>query len=125
MIKTILKTVLIFAALVLYTGFTQASTLKDCQGKLEAARASLLALKGGKKDADQQSLVKKTAEETEACMKTLEGQPKLKELWGKFYDNRVHKLVPAILADDKKVVEDIGSENAQLYSKMMQIFHGE
>ena len=57
----------------LVSGLASASTLKDCQGKVEAARASLLTLKGGKKDQAQQDLVKSTAEEANTCIAGVTG----------------------------------------------------
>ena len=97
------------AALVLSTAAASAfaNPFADLRGELSAARESLVTMltNKDKRGADQQRLVKQTAEAVSARLQALKAPPgkeaqlkELREVWNAFRKTREEELVPAILA---------------------------
>jgi len=123
---------LAFAALGLGTsGLASANEFEDLRAEMTAARESLvtLVINKDKRGADQQKLVKDTADKVSAHLAKMkapagkEAQFKeLSETWAAFKKTREIDLVPAVLAgkDDvaKKLVNGIQKER---YTKCQQL----
>jgi hypothetical protein len=114
-----LKFVLPVAALLLGAALpAQASQLSELKEKMVTARKELvtMVMRPDKRGADQQKLVKDSADAVSAHFATLKIPPaqagKYKELrdsWEAFKHTRETELVPAILAGDKQKAEKIAS----------------
>jgi len=108
-----------------------ANEFEDLRGEMTAARESLVTLvvNKDKRGADQQKLVKETADKVSAHLSKMkapagkEAQFKeLTETWAAFKKTRETELVPAVLAgkedDAKKLVNGIQKER---YTKCQQL----
>ena len=113
------------------SGVAQANEFEDLRTEMTAARESLVTLvvNKDKRGADQQKLVKETADKVSAHLAKMkapagkEAQFKeLSETWAAFKKTRETELVPAVLAgkddDAKKLVNGIQKER---YTKCQQI----
>ena len=113
------------------SGLAQANEFEDLRTEMTAARESLVTLvvNKDKRGADQQKLVKETADKVSAHLAKMkapagkEAQFKeLTETWAAFKKTRETELVPAVLAgkedDAKKLVNGIQKER---YTKCQQI----
>ena len=113
------------------SGLAQANEFEDLRTEMTAARESLVTLvvNKDKRGADQQKLVKETADKVSAHLAKMkapagkEAQFKeLSETWAAFKKTRETELVPAVLAgkddDAKKLVNGIQKER---YTKCQQI----
>lgn len=111
---------LIIATLGILTGFTSAAHAGDfgvLKTKMEAARESLVTmmLQADKRGAEQQKVVKDTADAVSAFLGTLKApagkDAQFKELvdtWNAFKETREKELVPAILAGKDAEAKSIG-----------------
>ncbi len=113
------------------SGLAQANEFEDLRTEMTAARESLVTLvvNKDKRGADQQKLVKETADKVSAHLAKMkapagkEAQFKeLSETWAAFKKTRETELVPAVLAgkddDAKKLVNGVQKER---YTKCQQI----
>jgi hypothetical protein len=113
------------------SGLAQANEFEDLRTEMTAARESLVTLvvNKDKRGADQQKLVKETADKVSAHlvkMKAPAGKEaqfkELTETWAAFKKTRETELVPAVLAgkddDAKKLVNGIQKER---YTKCQQL----
>jgi hypothetical protein len=113
------------------SGLAQANEFEDLRTEMTAARESLVTLvvNKEKRGADQQKLVKETADKVSAHlakMKAPAGKEapfkELSETWAAFKKTREAELVPAVLAgkddDAKKLVNGIQKER---YTKCQQL----
>lgn len=113
------------------SGLAQANEFEDLRTEMTAARESLVTLvvNKEKRGADQQKLVKETADKVSAHLAKMkapagkEAQFKeLSETWAAFKKTRETELVPAVLAgkedDAKKLVNGIQKER---YTKCQQL----
>ena len=113
------------------SGLAQANEFEDLRTEMTAARESLVTLvvNKDKRGADQQKLVKETADKVSAHLAKMkapagkEAQFKeWSETWAAFKKTRETELVPAVLAgkddDAKKLVNGIQKER---YTKCQQI----
>jgi hypothetical protein len=113
------------------SGLAQANEFEDLRTEMTAARESLVTLvvNKDKRGADQQKLVKETANKVSAHLAKMkapagkEAQFKeLSETWAAFKKTRETELVPAVLAgkedDAKKLVNGIQKER---YTKCQQL----
>jgi hypothetical protein len=126
-----MKNLLIGLAIFLFASATFAGEFDDLRSEMTAARESLVTLvvNKDKRGADQQKLVKETADKVSAHLAKMkapagkEAQFKeLQETWAAFKKTRETELVPAVLAgkedDAKKLVNGIQKER---YTKCQQI----
>ena len=123
---------LAFAALGLgVSGLASANEFDDLRAEMTAARESLvtLVINKDKRGADQQKLVKDTADKVSAHLAKMKApagkEAQFKELsdtWAAFKKTRETELVPAVLAgkddDAKKLVNGIQKER---YTKCQQL----
>jgi hypothetical protein len=113
------------------SGLAQANEFEDLRAEMTAARESLVTLvvNKDKRGADQQKLVKESADKVSAHlikMKAPAGKEaqfkELNETWAAFKKTREAELVPAVLAgkddDAKKLVNGIQKER---YTKCQQL----
>ena len=113
------------------SGLAHANEFEDLRTEMTAARESLVTLvvNKDKRGADQQKLVKETADKVSAHlvkMKAPAGKEaqfkELSETWAAFKKTRETELVPAVLAgkddDAKKLVNGIQKER---YTKCQQL----
>jgi hypothetical protein len=113
------------------SGLAQANEFEDLRAEMTAARESLVTLvvNKDKRGADQQKLVKESADKVSAHlikMKAPAGKEaqfkELSETWAAFKKTREAELVPAVLAgkddDAKKLVNGIQKER---YTKCQQL----
>ena len=126
-----MKKLLTGLAIFLFASATFAGEFDDLRSEMTAARESLVTLvvNKDKRGADQQKLVKETADKVSAHLAKMkapagrEAQFKeLQETWAAFKKTRETELVPAVLAgkedDAKKLVNGIQKER---YTKCQQI----
>jgi len=126
-----MKKLLTGIAIFLFASATFAGEFDDLRAEMTAARESLVTLvvNKDKRGADQQKLVKETADKVSAHLSKMkapagkEAQFKdLQETWAAFKKTRESELVPAVLAgkddDAKKLVNGIQKER---YTKCQQI----
>jgi hypothetical protein len=113
------------------SGLAQANEFEDLRTEMTAARESLVTLvvNKDKRGADQQKLVKETADKVSAHLAKMKApagkEAQFKELsdtWAAFKKTREIDLVPAVLAgkddDAKKLVNGIQKER---YTKCQQL----
>lgn len=111
-----MKAILLLLTVSMSFNLIASTTAEDCKGKISKARSTLLEMMGGKTGADQQALVKDSANEADACvqdMKAPSGKEAklldLKKVWGEFKSTREKELVPMILAGKKDEAKALGT----------------
>lgn len=125
-----MKKLLAIVATLCLTGLAStasASEFADLRSKLTAARESLITLmvNKDKRGADQQKLVKDTADAVSAQLAKMKApagkEPQFKELvknWNDFKETREKELVPAILkGEDEKAKKIAGGIQKERYTK--------
>ncbi len=113
------------------SGLAQANEFEDLRAEMTAARESLVTLvvNKDKRGADQQKLVKETADKVSAHLSKMKAPAgkeaafkEMSDTWAAFKKTRETELVPAVLAgkddDAKKLVNGIQKER---YTKCQQL----
>lgn len=124
---------ILFALGLLTSNTLFATTVEECAPKVGKARIYLVAMLSGKIDHDQQTLVKRSAEQAHICIAEIKAPAgkenqleELKKVWGEFKTTRENDLVPKAITgkmtEAKALAMGIQKERMEkIYSLMEQL----